>query len=320
MNEFTYLIEPPFLLTIIGLLLLLLVSLFYEYKTKLWYSKILDGSRNIVIVMDKECKIHYANKRFLLYTKEYFNITSLKVFNAQYRGIGDFFSDDEGYLHKLNEGKPWLDYILEHEDIVHKVKLAFGDQEYYFSVMASQIAKNYYNVIFTDITHDECKAQNLQHLTMTDTLTGIANRRAFEMRLAEDTIAAERYKYKLSMIILDIDHFKKINDTHGHDVGDEVLKEYTQLITSLLRKTDLFARIGGEEFVVLLSYTDVEEASRIAEKIRSRIESHKKVLPVTMSFGVTEYKEQEGVSSFFKRVDNALYDAKENGRNRVVVL
>jgi len=159
----------------------------------------------------------------------------------------------------------------------------------------------------------------LEYLTITDHLTGIYNRRYFQQKIEEEIKRAKRYGNALSVIMIDIDFFKKINDTHGHNVGDEVLVEYSKLIKSYLRDVDVFCRIGGEEFMIILPYATEEDAQIIAEKLRQEIETHKQILALTMSFGVTQYIKGESEEFLYKRVDSALYEAKESGRNRVVV-
>lgn len=118
--------------------------------------------------------------------------------------------------------------------------------------------------------------------------------------------------------MFDIDHFKQVNDKHGHSVGDEVLIQYTKMVKSHLREVDSFCRIGGEEFIIILPHATKDEACQIAEKLRSKTEFSKKVVPITMSFGVVEYILGEDIEFILKRVDEALYGAKNSGRNRVV--
>ena len=156
-------------------------------------------------------------------------------------------------------------------------------------------------------------------MTVTDTLTGIKNLRFFKKKIKEEMYSAKRYGNNLSLVMLDIDHFKSINDNYGHDIGDTVLVEYTKLISSNLRESDIFSRTGGEEFMIILPHSDIENASNIAEKLRKKIENHKLTVPITMSLGVTEYIKDEDEETFIKRVDDALYKAKDEGRNRVVV-
>ena len=304
------------------IIFILSLKLYYKiYKRNYYYKNVLDSSKNIVLVLDKNYKVIYANKRFYSYIKDFFTIDELDDFNEGIGLISDMFVSDEGYIHTKMKDLSWVEYLVENEHRYNKVKIKIGDEFYYFSVSLSllNVKKKDYSVIFSDITHEEYKTKDLKDLTITDTLTGISNRRYFDIRLEEDTLFSQKYKYSLSVIMLDIDHFKLVNDNHGHNIGDDVLVEYTKLIGSMLRKTDLFARIGGEEFIVLLSSVGQEEAQKLAQKIRKRIEGHKKILPITMSFGVTEYRSGEEVDDLLKRVDDALYEAKEGGRNMVVL-
>jgi diguanylate cyclase (GGDEF)-like protein len=163
---------------------------------------------------------------------------------------------------------------------------------------------------------------DFERLASTDNLTGIYNRHKFEELFKIELARVARYKNKLALIMLDIDHFKKVNDTYGHDIGDLALKNVVNVINSNIRHTDIFARWGGEEFLILCPETDSENALILSEKLRRAIEVtvFKKVGKVTCSFGVASYEDDEAGDSFLKRVDNALYTAKDEGRNRVVVI
>lgn len=155
----------------------------------------------------------------------------------------------------------------------------------------------------------------MENIASIDNLTKIYNRFAFFKEL--DKLKGKKF----CLIMFDIDHFKKINDTYGHDVGDFVLKELCQVVDNKLRKGDIFARYGGEEFIIIFPNSTIQAAISIANRIRKDIESHdfKKVPQVTVSLGVIEVKENTLVEIFLKNVDIALYKAKENGRNNVVV-
>jgi diguanylate cyclase (GGDEF)-like protein len=158
------------------------------------------------------------------------------------------------------------------------------------------------------------------YLAATDPLTGINNRLRFAKVLHEEADRKRRTKIPMSLIIFDIDHFKRINDTYGHNVGDEVLKTLTRLISGWIRDIDLFARWGGEEFVLLLKDNDCDEAMVVAEKLRSQIASvsFPAVGKVTCSFGVTAWKQDDTEASFVARADKALYASKNGGRNQVI--
>lgn len=162
----------------------------------------------------------------------------------------------------------------------------------------------------------------LEEMVNNDSLTGIYNRRFFTEFLRSEIERSERYKKVFCLIMLDIDFFKKINDTYGHDVGDKILKELTSVIKSCVRKSDLFARVGGEEFAIIVPETDLEAAMQLAEKIRLKVAENifTNDLKVTISLGVSQYLVQDDNNTIYKRSDNALYKAKANGRNRVEFL
>lgn len=161
--------------------------------------------------------------------------------------------------------------------------------------------------------------KELEELSVTDPLTSIYNRRKFNELLNREVERSKRYKTGLSIIMCDIDHFKKINDTFGHDVGDNALKVFSNKINENIREVDMFARWGGEEFMILMPNVNIEGASSLAEKLRRIIEATevKKITSFTASFGVTDLNEDDTTESFIKRVDEAMYKAKESGRNKV---
>ncbi|MGQ9462483.1 MAG: diguanylate cyclase [Candidatus Fervidibacter sp.] len=164
----------------------------------------------------------------------------------------------------------------------------------------------------------------LENLSITDALTGIANRRHFEWRLSEEIERAQRYKYPLSALMVDLDHFKRINDTYGHQVGDIVLQQVAQRLKHSLRRTDFLARYGGEEFVILAPQTPPERALILAERICQVI--GKSPIPVaddlqvhiTVSIGVAVFPDHaQNEIGLVRAADVALYKAKQLGRNRV---
>jgi diguanylate cyclase (GGDEF)-like protein len=157
------------------------------------------------------------------------------------------------------------------------------------------------------------------YLASTDTLTGAYNRLQFNRVLFEEIDRKRRNLTEMSLILFDIDHFKRINDSFGHDVGDEVLKTLSRLVSGSIRVIDIFVRLGGEEFIVLLRDDGIETAETVAEKLRTVIEANEfpSVGKVTCSFGVTSWADNDTNNSFLKRADEALYSAKEGGRNRI---
>ncbi|MDI1246150.1 MAG: diguanylate cyclase [Rhodoferax sp.] len=173
----------------------------------------------------------------------------------------------------------------------------------------------------TEAANQALQSANMElaRLATTDTLTGVWNRRHFEEIANTERTRALRYKHALSLLILDIDHFKRINDSFGHPTGDQVLIGLTKLVGGALRQSDVLARWGGEEFVVIIPHCAASEAVLLAEKLCTLTAAH--VFPdvgtVTASFGAAELKPDEPLEVWFKRVDLALYAAKTSGRNKV---
>jgi diguanylate cyclase (GGDEF)-like protein len=172
--------------------------------------------------------------------------------------------------------------------------------------------------------------ERIKLLGLLDPLTGIHNRRYFDERLDEEISRSLRENKTLSCLFLDIDHFKQVNDIHGHHVGDMVLQEVAKLIKAQMRHSDVLARFGGEEFAVLLTHTDQHLATEIAERIRQQIDSHiisldnKTDLSVTISIGCTTLDSNDETlvtghasQQLLMRADEALYRSKQQGRNQV---
>jgi len=179
----------------------------------------------------------------------------------------------------------------------------------------------------TTINRANVYAEILKHATL-DALTGFYNRRQLEERIKQEVSSAKRQKRNLCAIMTDIDYFKSVNDTYGHAVGDLVLKTVSKVIRNQLREYDIAGRYGGEEFVILLPYTRIEEAKMVAERLRCAVEAKKidisklyqdkENISVTISIGVAPYQAAKDDNEFVRNADKALYEAKESGRNKVV--
>ena len=170
---------------------------------------------------------------------------------------------------------------------------------------------------------DELHAQinKLEKLSSTDSLTGAWNRAHFDRVITTELDRSMRFKQPVSLIFLDIDHFKRVNDASGHQAGDCVLRELVQVIGAAVRSIDAVFRWGGEEFVVLAAQTGYRDSTILAEKLRAKVEQHRfaSAGPMTISLGVAEHFAGETAETWFHRVDEALYRAKDGGRNRVSV-
>jgi diguanylate cyclase (GGDEF)-like protein/PAS domain S-box-containing protein len=179
--------------------------------------------------------------------------------------------------------------------------------------------------VILDVTERKRLEEELRAQAATDPLTGVPNRRSFDAAARREVERARRYAKPFAVIALDIDHFKRVNDTHGHDIGDEVLKSMTKTALEKLRVTDVLARLGGEEFSMLLPETALDAAVTLAERLRAAIQktpiaTPKGTLNITVSLGVAGFALSETtIDAALKRADDALYRAKHNGRNRVEV-
>ncbi len=177
------------------------------------------------------------------------------------------------------------------------------------------------------IAEKEALQKELEHQARTDVLTRLPNRRAFLEAFSRDLGLADRQEQPVAVILMDVDHFKRVNDAHGHDVGDQVLVAVADVLRRCVRQTDVPARWGGEEFIVSLPNCDAQDATVVAERIRATLEqtpvlTAEGALAVTASFGVAAWHPALGpfeVDALVKRADEALYAAKEGGRNRVEV-
>ena len=226
-------------------------------------------------------------------------------------------TDELGVFPLINENKI-LGYV-----ITKKIdnKLTLKEIEY-LEDLSNQAA--------TTINRANAYAEILKHATL-DALTGFYNRRQLEERTKQEIASSRRQKTPLCAIMTDIDFFKKVNDTYGHTVGDLVLKTVSKVMRSQLREYDIAGRYGGEEFVILLPFTKIEEAKMVAERLRKAIEnkvidiskinpeSPEKEIHVTISLGVYQLKTEDKETDLINNADKALYKAKETGRNKVVI-
>ncbi|MCP4598481.1 GGDEF domain-containing protein [Neptuniibacter sp.] len=172
-----------------------------------------------------------------------------------------------------------------------------------------------------EIALKEKYEQELIEQAIKDPLTGLFNRRYFESVCADEIKKSDRYDTDLSFMLFDIDFFKNVNDTHGHDAGDNVLVLLTSILTETARETDICARWGGEEFIVLMPSTSLPSAEKLAERLREKIDTNHfpKVEHITISIGVSSYRSGKEIDQCIKEADKALYLAKESGRNMVSV-
>jgi len=190
-----------------------------------------------------------------------------------------------------------------------------------FLIYRNRVALNYNNQLLNINKELEHLNLQLEELSQTDQLTQLSNRRYLDMTLSQEITRSHRYRESFCVILIDIDFFKKVNDTYGHQQGDIVLKETARILRSHSRESDIVGRWGGEEFLMILPKTDLSSALIMAEKLRELIRSHDYGLDhqITASFGVTEFDQtDDDDSSLLRRVDANLYEAKETGRDKII--
>ena len=303
-------------------------NLLNEYKKAVDLSNIVSKTNQkgiITYVNDKFCEISGYSKNELIgkahnivrhpgMPKEAFKelwdtIKSKKSWNGVIKNMkkdGGEYTVDSTVIPILDLDGDIVEYIAIRHDITELVN-AKEQLKAINQLMKSKV----------DELHD--MTSSLEYQATIDNLTGIYNRDKFEECFSDSMSKAYINHSKLSLILLDIDHFKAINDTYGHQAGDIVLKEISELISNNVKTSDIFARWGGEEFAILLPNTNLEGAYIFSEKLRKLIVDYNfsVVKKLTISFGVAELNEGENKMTLFEKADKALYLAKRNGRNRV---
>ena len=210
-------------------------------------------------------------------------------------------------------------FIVMSRSYIHKMEVTkfYAGVVYIFIVIVLSAISSYRSNYLKRKNYADSK--ELLRISETDSLTGIYNRGRFDHELQNWINVYNRYKNPLALCMFDFDDFKKVNDNHGHITGDAVLVNSIAVINKMIRKTDLFARWGGEEFVLLLPNTNMQEAKELIERIRLSIAglNHKEAGHVTCSFGLVEINDNDTMGTLLNRVDNCLYSAKNSGKNRV---
>ncbi len=283
---------------------------------------ILDNSPEFILITNG-ADILYLNKSFL----RFLDCRYMEEFFDKYGTIDPFIVPVEDSFYKGMIFKEWVSVILNNIDNEYIISMKgteyTADKPKSYLIHMNEIPdvmnSPRYLMTFTDITQIECERQHYHDLSIKDPLTKIFNRKKFFDELDKEIERADRYERKLSLIMFDIDHFKDVNDNHGHQAGDYVLQELTGIVENNIRKTDVFARYGGEEFIIMSPEINLESAFEIAEKLRDAIEkkNFENIGAITCSFGVAEHEAGEDSDVLVRKVDNALYESKSSGRNRV---
>jgi diguanylate cyclase (GGDEF)-like protein len=288
-----------------------------ERKNKL-LQDLIDTNNNIMIVTDLK-RVRFSNTEFL----HSLNISSVEEFNQKYSCVFEIFVNCDGclYTNNISSSLDYIEYINTTSEKDRVVGVIYRDNILkLYQINISKTASNgYYLITLSDVTQIKEETKKALYHATHDNLTGIYNRAKFYETLDYELKLKNRTDNPMCIAMLDIDHFKKFNDTHGHLIGDEILILLANRMTNFFRDSDIVARWGGEEFIILLNNTNIDEAYKTLNKLRESIESihHDIAGSVTASIGVSEYTDSDTKDSIIKRCDDALYKAKQSGRNMV---
>ncbi|MGB5793586.1 sensor domain-containing diguanylate cyclase [Poseidonibacter sp.] len=316
-------------LNILGIVLVL--TFFISLIMAFMVSKIPTRLQNALFRANQKLEISQIVKNYV--------ISATTKVDSTILDISDAFMKSSGYSKKELIGKPmsiiknkdrdkkiikqlWKT-ILKGEVWIGEIKNTKKNGQIYWleQHIIPKMDKNNKIEKFVSIGIDITAKKELEKLASIDQLTGIYNRRMIEEFLQVEIDIAKRHEYDLSLIMIDIDFFKTVNDNHGHPIGDEVLNQIAKVISNNLRKSDIFGRYGGEEFLIICVETNANDAFTLSEKLRLAVGSHKfdDIGYKTISLGVTNLKIADTLETLVKRADLALYKAKEEGRNKTVI-
>jgi len=277
----------------------------YSNETTLLYhalQKIIDAQNSLLFVTNSDDKIEFANQSFL----HYFHTENLDEIKAKALKLYHYVNKNIKSYNELHK------YIRGSE-----INLNIGNDT--FIMQSTAIEETHRLFTLSKVTDIYEKKKSLEAEVEVDTLTGVYRKKYFDLKLEE----LLKGKDNFALIVVDIDDFKAINDNYGHTVGDEVLKEFSSLLKKNIRQDDLIARWGGEEFLLVLKIDDLQRALDRTETLRKIIDEHdfKHIRHLTASFGIA-WREQcacDDTNSLLQRADKALYKAKNNGKNRVIL-
>ncbi|MDX1334919.1 MAG: diguanylate cyclase, partial [Gammaproteobacteria bacterium] len=240
--------------------------------------------------------------------------------NAEVRGIEDSVQEAQDLDTLKSSIRTRIDAIQSHMDAYRKMET---EREERTSDEIKELSAQL-DTFQSEVSTLHKKLEQAREAATQDALTGLPNRMAYDERIHEEIERSRRYQRPLSLAIIDVDFFKKINDKFGHPAGDKVLKILAEVFKKRTRDSDFVARMGGEEFMLVLTETSADDALAVTDKLRGVIEQanfhfRDTAVPVTVSCGITDYSEGDSVEELYSRADEALYEAKEGGRNRCVL-
>ncbi len=292
----------------------------YEKEEKAFLQSVMDLQDNLIVITDGK-HIKSVNQT----TLDFFDSKSLDIFKNTHDCICNTFLpiDDYFYPGLLADDTPWVEYILNHNDqnfmVMMQNEKTLERESFKVSINYFQSKKKYI-VTFSNITKMALKNKLDQHKATYDNLTGVYNRHKLNDLLQHYFSSKRESETKnFTLILFDIDSFKKINDTYGHLTGDKILIEFTNIIKKNIRRSDIIARWGGDEFILIIEDISSEKAIKATEHLRQTIADtiFEEIGHLTCSFGITAYKKGDTIDTLIQRADQAMYHAKKGGRNKI---
>lgn len=293
----------------------------YEKVERKFLLGVMDLQDNIIVITDGK-HIESANQSLV----DFFNFKTVEEFKEKYECICFTFINAKGYFHLglLPDGELWIEHILQHPDqdftVMMQNKKTLKEESFKVTVNYFHSKKRYI-ATFSNITQIALQNKTDQYKAIHDNLTGIYNRyKLNDLLQSHFSPVSETEIQNFAFILFDIDHFKEINDTYGHLIGDQVLKQLTAIVKKSIRGNDVFVRWGGDEFILVIEDVTSDKAIKVAEHLCHTIEQcmFNNIGPLTCSFGVSQFRNGDTLSQMLDRVDKAMYTAKKSGRNQVI--
>ena len=315
-NFISILFLSSFLLFVLISVVIIQVQRLKDESSKL--TQFIDIQDSIVVLTDGK-KFKFANKKFF----DFFAYKNLDAFLKEHNCVCELFTKHNGFF-TLSDVKAseahWVESLLNLSGRNRIVSMLDTMQvPHAFTISINKYDHENYVINFSDISDTMHEKLQLQQEVIIDQLTKAYNRAYFEKTIATILEHHKENGQKTGVIFFDIDHFKDVNDTYGHEVGDEVLKTVVNIAKNSIRNSDKLIRWGGEEFLIIVPTNSIEELQQIAENIRKRIEKHPfhVIKSLTCSFGLSIHLDNTDIYESVKKSDEKLYEAKESGRNRV---
>lgn len=286
----------------------------YLQSNNLLLSSVINLIDDLIFYKDKDFKYIGCNAAFLNFidksAEELIGKDDFEIFDHEVATIFRYYDQLMLVENSVRTNEEWVTYPNGNKVFLLTKKIPFIYDTKHRGILG----------ISRDVTSLEMVNQQLKEQTLLDELTQIKNRKAYNLKIKSLLAIFERYQTAFSIISIDVDDFKAINDNYGHDIGDAVLQDFSALVEAHIRKTDHLFRTGGEEFVILSECETKIDAVKLAEKIRNTVANTtlSSDINITISLGVCEVKKDDCENSLAKRVDTLLYQAKSNGKNTVI--